>query len=97
MTDDEIEAFIRRWEGSPDIEECVDRRHYCVLTSNCIKFAYEFIAELTDGVFTVPHRCRFCLTCISALSTALLWHTTSRITAMLDTLLLDLGKVVEIP
>ena len=29
---------------------------YEALNDNCQKFAYEFIAWLTGGVFTIPHR-----------------------------------------
>jgi hypothetical protein len=31
-------------------------RDYFVLGSNCIKFVYELIEELTDGKFSIPHR-----------------------------------------
>ena len=69
MTDQEIIDFINVWkerhpqgqiQGQGEAERAIGDQEmlcYCVLTNNCIKFAYEFVAELTDGVFTVPHRC----------------------------------------
>ena len=46
------DAEIDRWTA-----EWLGRNHeYDVLADNCQKFAYEFIAWLTGGVFTIPHR-----------------------------------------
>ena len=47
-TDDEIKTWKDQWlEENPT---------YNVEGENCQKFAYELIVELTDGVFSIPHR-----------------------------------------
>ena len=109
MTDQEIIDFINVWrerhpqgqiQGQGEVERAIgdqDMLCYCVLTNNCIKFAYEFVAELTDGVFTVPHRCciHFLDLSLTTQSLALLLHTTCPITATPDTLLSDSEKLAE--
>ena len=47
MTDEEIEVFIENWSKE---------KHYFLPTTNCIKFAYELIEQLTNGNFSIPHR-----------------------------------------
>jgi len=47
-SDAQIDAWIENWEKT----NC----HYSLMATNCQKFAFEFIAWQTEGVYTIPHR-----------------------------------------